>query len=160
MQNRSVMNVLISSCFILPTRYDGKCQNKPEVVEIIEYLTNNGVNLIPICPEQLGGLSTPRIPAEIIGNKVVDRSGVDVTSKFELGAKLTLETIKQLDIEFAILKEGSPSCGSLQIYDGSHQAIKISGQGITSRLLQENGITVYSEHQLQQIKEEIWKSRI
>lgn len=154
------MNVLISSCFMLPTRYDGKSQNKPEVSEIIEYLTINGVNLIPACPEQLGGLSTPRSPAEIIGTKVVDRMGVDVTSEFELGAKLTLDTIKQLNIEFAILKDGSPSCGSKQVYDGLHQGTKISGHGITTRLLQENGITVYSENDLQQIKEKIWKSRI
>lgn len=160
MPNRRSMNVVVSSCFILPTRYDGKSQDKPQMQKIISYLLDNDINIIPLCPEQLGGLTTPRTPAEISGGRVINRLAIDVTDQFETGANLTLQAIKQLNVEFAILKDGSPSCGSNEIYDGSHQGRKIAGQGITAKLLKENGITVYSEHDLQLIKENIWKSRI
>lgn len=154
------MNVLISSCFMLSTRYDGKSQNKPKMQEIIDFLLVNNVNIIPVCPEQLGGLTTPRPPAEIIANRVVDINGTDVTYQFERGANLTLETIQKLNIQVAILKQGSPSCGSKIIYDGSHSGKKIAGQGVTTKLLLENGVAVYSEDDLQLIKDKVWKSRI
>lgn len=154
------MNVLISSCFMLPTRYDGAAQNKPEMVAIIDLLKCNQVNIIPVCPEQLGGLPTPRTPAEISGDQVVTKDGILVTEQFERGAKLTLEMVLALGIDFAILKQGSPSCGSQQIYDGTHSGVKIPGQGITASLLIANGIKVYSENDIELIKERIWKSRI
>lgn len=130
---------------MLPTRYDGKAQNKQEIIDIIELLKANDINIIPVCPEQLGGLSTPRTPAEIIGSKVIDKEGKDVTCAFKKGAQLTLELVLMLDVDFAILKQGSPSCGSKLIYDGSHSGTKIQGRGITTELLESNGISVYSE---------------
>lgn len=149
------MSVLVSSCFILPTRYDGRAQSKQEIIDIIELLKANSVNIIPVCPEQLGGLTTPRTPAEIRGHRVIDKQGRDVTLEFLKGAKHTLELVESLEVDFAILKEGSPSCGSKTIYDGTHSGKKIQGRGITTELLEQNGISVYSENDISLIRDRI-----
>ncbi len=154
------MNVLISSCFILPTRYDGKAQDKPEMRKIIDLLHSYKINIIPVCPEQLGGLSTPRLPAEITGGRVIAKDGSDVTINFQQGANLTCKIAEESDIGFAVLKEGSPSCGSRYIYDGTHSGEKISGHGITTLKLLENQIPVFSEHQIIEIEEFICKQKI
>lgn len=159
-QLRSDMNVLVSSCFILPTRYDGSSQNKPETQAIIELLQEHSITIIPVCPEQLGGLSTPRLPAEICGDEVIDIAGNNLSAQFKLGAQSTLAISRLQNIDFAILKQGSPSCGSKYIYDGSHSNTKISGQGITTKYLQQNEIDVYSEHDIDLIKDRIWKLKI
>ncbi len=153
------MNVLISSCFLIPTRYDGGTQNKPHIREMIDVLKDNNINLIPACPEQLGGLPTPRVPAEIVGSKVFDANGCDVTENFELGAQNTVSLARELDIDFAILKEGSPSCGSNQIYDGTHSQVKILGKGLTVQMLEKNSIRVFSEHDIESIKGYICKQK-
>lgn len=140
---------------MLPTRYDGRAQNKQEIVAIIELLKANDINIIPVCPEQLGGLSTPRTPAEIKGNQVIDKDGKDVTQAFKKGAKLTQDLVLMLDVDFAILKQSSPSCGSKFIYDGNHSGTKIQGRGITTDLLERNGISVYSEDDMSLIKDRI-----
>ena len=98
--------------------------------------------VVPVCPEQLGGLSTPRLPAEIIDEKVIRSDGKDVTLSFEKGAHETLRIAKLVRAKKAYLKECSPSCGVKCIYDGTFSGKKIEGSGITARLLRENGIEV------------------
>lgn len=154
------MNVLVSSCFLLPTRYDGKAQDKPQMLEIINLLQDFGLTIIPICPEQLGGLPTPREPAEIIGDKVVTKTKEDVTSNFQLGANSSLQIAKVTAVKFAILKENSPSCGSTKIYDGNHNHTLIKGRGLTTKLLEKNGIKVFSENDIKEIKDYICKLKI
>ncbi|ABW19375.1 DUF523 domain-containing protein [Alkaliphilus oremlandii] len=145
--------VLISGCLIgVNCKYNGKHNLREEILTHF-----NGENLAPICPEQLGGLTTPRLPAEIQGGdgkdvlhgraKVVRSDGVDVTEEFIKGANETLKIAKSLGITKAILKAKSPSCGAGKIYDGSFSDIIIDGDGVTTALLKENGIEVYSDEE-------------
>jgi uncharacterized protein YbbK (DUF523 family) len=123
-------------------------------VEEIQKLIREG-KAIPVCPEQLGGLSTPRNPAEIVGGdgedvldgkaRVMDRTGKDVTEAFIRGAYEALHLAKAVGAKEAILKEKSPSCGSCVIYDGTFQGKKKAGMGVTAALFQRHGIRVYSE---------------
>lgn len=136
------MNILISACLLgLRCRYDGKDKN---FLEGIDKLMKNHI-LIPICPEQMGGLSTPRDPAERVGNKVITRAGKDVTEEYVKGAEESLKLARLYDCKVAILKEKSPSCGSGKIYDGSFSKTLIDGNGVTAELLIENGIKVIGE---------------
>jgi len=114
--------------------------------------------LIPVCPEQLGGLPTPRAPQEIQGgtgedvlNKkctVLNKNGEDVTGAFIIGAEETLKIAKQLKVKEFIAKRGSPSCGCGQIYDGSFSGRLINGDGVTTALLRRNGIRITPEEDL------------
>jgi uncharacterized protein YbbK (DUF523 family) len=142
------MNILISACLLgVNCKYNGH-NNKVE--SLIEQM--NTISFIPVCPEQLGGLTTPRLPAEITGEaKVVNKEGIDVTQQFELGAIETLRLAKMYNCEYAILKERSPSCGSNQIYDGSFQGKVKQGEGRTASLLKQNGIKVYSGENLKEL---------
>ncbi len=153
------MKILISSCFMLPTRYDGNAQDTDQIKSLIHWLVENNHDLIPICPEQLGGLTTPREPAEIVGSKVMTKSGLDVTSQFIKGANLALDTYNILDCDFAILKSNSPSCGNKKIYDGTHTGNLITGMGVTSKKLDSNRIKVFSELEIEEIKDYIWKQK-
>ena len=107
---------------------------------------------IPICPEQLGGLPTPRIPSEIKIidgiRHVVNAEGNDVTEKFERGAQEILDLAKKLDIKKAILKSKSPSCGYGEIYDGTFQGNVVPGNGVLADLLIKNGIEVISSKEI------------
>lgn len=132
---------ICSACLLgIPCRYDGK--SKPD--EKILALAKREM-LIPVCPEQLGGMATPRVSAERCGNRVVTNEGEDVTEKFVCGAQEVLKIAKLYDIKSAILKQRSPSCGCGQIYDGSFTKRIMVGDGITTQLLKENGIEVLSE---------------
>lgn len=97
---------------------------------------------IMVCPEVDGGLPTPRVPAEIINGKVVSRDLIDVTKEYNIGANIALKIALDNKIELAILQARSPSCGSRQIYDGTFSRTLIDGEGVTTKLLRENGITV------------------
>ena len=124
-------------------KYSGGNNDCPEVKA---YLQDKTYRLI--CPEQLGGLSIPRPPAEIQGNRVVNAEGKDVTAAFEAGAEAVLALCQELNPEEIILKESSPSCGSHFIYDGTFQGKKIPGQGFTARLLAEHGYRLKSEKEI------------
>lgn len=102
--------------------------------------------VILVCPEVMGGLGIPRMPSELIGSRVINKAGEDVSDAFALGAKQVLTIAKGFGISRAILKENSPSCGSTMIYDGSFTGKKIIGQGICAKLLSDHGIDVVSEH--------------
>lgn len=135
----------VSACLLgVRCKYDGTSNYAEEAVrQLAERFT-----LIPVCPEQLGGLTTPRAPAEILNGRVITKDGLDVTESFQRGAEETLEIFKLLKLEAAILKEGSPSCGSGLIYDGMFAGVKIPGMGLTVRLLRDQGIGVISEKAL------------
>lgn len=104
--------------------------------------------LIPICPEQLGGLSTPREPAEQKGKKIFTKSGKNVTKNFIRGAEQVLKLVKLFGIKEAILKQRSPSCGCGEIYDGTFTKTIIKGDGITIALLKKHKIKVITEENL------------
>ena len=138
--------ILVSACLYgFCCRYDGKSNILKD--KAFMALKNAGL-LIPVCAEELGGLSTPRIPSEIVGNKVISKEGKDVTAEFEKGAQRVLEIAKKNNVRVAILKEGSPSCGSKRINDGTFTGTKISGEGVLARLLIENGIPVFNENEV------------
>lgn len=136
---------IISACLVgVDCKYNGG-NNKEN--KIIDYLRDK--NYVPICPEQLGGLRTPRNPVEIIGGKFLDVNGTDYTENFLKGAEESLKIIKLMNpIDGVILKEGSPSCGVNKIYDGTFSNQKIDGIGCTAKLLKENNYEVISEKEL------------
>ena len=141
------MNILISGCLLgLSCRYDG--QTKGLDRELIEKLQAKH-NLIPACPEQLGGLPTPRNPSERIGDKIMMDSGADVTQQYKLGAQQALYLAKLFGCQAAILKERSPSCGSGSIYDGSFSGTLTVGDGVTAELFKSEGIPVYGESEVE-----------
>lgn len=143
--------ILISSCLVGEyVRYDGGTQGKSPLIKMIE----EG-KAIHACPEVLGGLSTPRDPAEIIGGdgfdvlagraKVITTHGKEVTDAFIQGAHQTLKILQDHHIDTVILKANSPSCGNAFIYDGTFTGTKKQGVGVTSALLMQRGIKVLSE---------------
>ncbi len=136
--------ILCSACLLgVRCRYDRKSKENEKVMALAKTET-----LIPVCPEQLGGLQIPREPSEQKGKKVVTKSGKDVTENFKAGARETLRIAKLLNIKEAILKQKSPSCGCGKIYDGTFSGTLINGDGVTTELLRKNGIKVVSEEDL------------
>lgn len=106
------------------------------------------ITFIPVCPEILGGLPTPRLPAERRGDRVVRRDGTDVTAEYSRGAAETLQLARLYHCTAAVLKERSPSCGRGKIHDGSFGGILTDGNGVTAQLLLDSGIAVYGESEL------------
>ena len=142
------MNILISGCLLgLKCRYDAKEKKLPEIEKLIE-----SYNLIPICPEQLGGLPTPRIPAERVKDRIITQVGVDVTKEYQIGAEEALKIAKLYNCKKAILKEKSPSCGCGKSYDGTFSRNLIVGNGVTADLLLKNGIEVFGESEIDKLK--------
>lgn len=139
--------IIISACLLgCPCRYDGK---KNEILlEIQKIIDDPLIELIPVCPEQLGGLPTPRIASEINKDKVINQEGVDVTKEFYKGAEETLKIAKTNKCKKAILKSKSPSCGYGKVYDGSFTRTLIDGNGITTRLLLKNNIKIFTEKEI------------
>lgn len=154
--------VLVSVCLIgRPVRCDGTHKRSASAV-LHRWLSEGRV--VPVCPEVAGGLPIPRPPAEITGGmggaavlaafaKVVDPGLRDLSDKFISGARHALEQAKANGIRIAVLKEGSPSCGSSFIYDGQFNATRVHGQGVTASLLTSAGIRVFSEEQFEEASE-------
>ena len=141
--------LIISSCLLgAHCRYDGGTNALDE--SILEQLNEKFI-LIPVCPEQMGGLSTPRLPAEIRGEKVIRKDGKDVSSEFELGARDALAFAKRYKAKYALLKANSPSCGNEKVYDGGFSGNLIIGQGITVKLFEKFKIKVYNENQIENL---------
>lgn len=145
---------LVSACLAgCRCRYDQQPRTHAAVVTLLA----KG-EAVPVCPEQLGGLPTPRTPCEIVGGsgedvldgraRVVDSEGCDRTAAFIAGAEETLRLAHLIGVTEAILKENSPSCGTHLIYDGTFTGIRRAGQGVTAALLRRNGIRVDSEESL------------
>lgn len=139
-------NILVSACLLgEKCKYSGESNYSREVVE---FLKRTGADIVPVCPEVLGGLPTPRIPAEIRNGRVVTEDGRDVTEEYEKGAGKTRSLAKEKDCRRAVLKERSPSCGCGLIYDGTFTKTLVPGDGMTVRVLKEDGICVYGESSL------------
>lgn len=136
--------LLISMCLLgEPCRYDGK--SVPLDGTIIEKLKEK-YTLVTVCPEQEGGLPTPRIPAERQGENVVRRDGVDVTAEYRKGAEVALSLCRRFGISIALMKAKSPSCGAGRIYDGTFSGTLTDGDGVTVSLLSGNGIKIFTEN--------------
>jgi len=133
--------ILVSACLAgIPCRWDAEKKPNKLVIELVK-----AGQAIPVCPEQLGGLTTPRDPSEIQAGKVLTKNGQDVSRQFERGAYIVLDIAKEYGCVEAILKSKSPSCGSGEIYDGSFSGRTINGDGVTAHLLKRNGISVKTE---------------
>lgn len=150
--------IIVSSCLAgVKCRYDG---NDNLVAEIKELVLSG--KAIALCPEELGGLSTPRTPCEIVKEnnqlKVMTKDRVDCTAQFLLGAEKVAEIAKILNCKQAILKANSPSCGFGMIYDGSFTRKKIKGKGLTAELLSKQGIEIKNETNMNWNEVEIVKS--
>lgn len=138
--------ILISACLLgVDCKYDGGNNRLPE--ETIEKLTEK-YELIPVCPECYGGLTTPRTPSERLGDKVVSKTGTDVTEPFHKGAAAALYLARLFGVKTAILKANSPSCGSGTIYDGTFTGTLVHGDGVTAELLKAQGIKIIDENAL------------
>lgn len=130
--------ILISSCLLgLQTRYDGRANTISFFRKFVK-----DMNIIPICPEQLGGLKTPRIPCEIKGDKVISKDGEDFTSEFVKGAYESLKLANLLNCRIAILKAKSPSCGYQLRYSGKFNGRLVKENGLTAEILDINGIQI------------------
>ena len=135
--------LLVSACLLgSPVRYDGR--DKKLASELFERWAAEG-RLVAVCPELAGGLPVPRAPAEIQSDgRVVDVTGTDVSAEFREGAQRALALAQAEGCRFALLTDGSPSCGSSFIYDGSFTGTRVSGMGVTAALLEANGIRVFA----------------
>ncbi|OXI94330.1 hypothetical protein CFB41_29930 [Burkholderia sp. AU33803] len=156
-QPQAMPKILVSLCVIgHPVRYNGSARTAAH--EALERWQREG-RLVPVCPELAGGFSVPRPPAEIANGesgqrvlagaaRIVDVNGTDVTAPFVSGAHTALALARAHDCRFAILADGSPSCGSTFIYDGSFENRRHAGAGVTAALLREHGIEVFADTEI------------
>ena len=139
--------LLVSSCLLgTPCRYDGRSKADARVRALA-----GRYELISVCPEQLGGLPTPRVPSERSGERVITADGRDATAEYRRGAEAALALCLQHGCAAAVLKEKSPSCGVGEIYDGTFSRRLIALSGVTAELLKAHGIAVYSENDLEKL---------
>lgn len=136
--------VLVSACLLgLRCRFDAG--SKP-VAGLVEHL--RGAPFVPVCPEQLGGLPTPRPRHERIGDRIVSEHGVDATDAFERGAREALRLLELSGATRAVLKARSPSCGRDRIYDGTFSGKLVDGHGVFAEMLLDRGVEVLTEEEL------------
>ena len=139
--------ILVSACLLgCACRFDGRANYHEAINEL-----RKKYHVIIVCPEVDGGLPIPRIPSEIMGDKVINQEGEDKTANFRKGAEIALAQAQKYGAKISILKAKSPSCGSGQIYDGTFSKTLIEGDGYTTRLLKKHGITVYNETNFEQL---------
>lgn len=152
--------ILVSACLMgHAVRYDGA--SKPLAHPAIDRWREEG-RLVTICPEMSAGMTVPRPPAEIAGRqggsdvlsgkaRVVEKTGGEVTDEFVRAAENALALALETGCRFALLIDGSPSCGSSYIYDGSFSGARHPGMGVTAALLRQNGIEVYSDSEIDRL---------
>ena len=139
--------ILVSACFLHEGyKYNGGANINEKIKGLVERY-----EFVLICPEVFGGLSTPRLPSEIVNDKVLNSIGEDVTKAFVNGAKKAWELALENGCKKAILKAKSPSCGKGLIYDGSFSHTIIKGDGVAAKLLMENGIIIYTENEIENL---------
>ena len=130
------MTILVSACLLGENcKYNGGNNRSERVLRYVQ-----GHEVIPVCPEMLGGLPCPRKPVEWVGDRVLTRDGDDCTEAFRLGVQRALETIEGKQVDLAILQSRSPTCGVKQIYDGTFSGVRIDGMGALARALKERCI--------------------
>ncbi len=143
------MKILVSACLLGENcKYSGGNNKNDKVIAL-----GKKHKLIPICPECFAQLPIPRPPAEIVGDKVFNKLGEDITEHFKDGAEKALYVAEEAGCQTAVLKERSPSCGFGEIYDGSFTGKTIRGNGITAQLLYDNGITIFGESSVDKIED-------
>lgn len=139
--------ILVSACLLgVACRYDGDSRPNDAVWALSERY-----RLIPVCPETMGGLPIPREPSEIAGDRVLSRSGKDVTAEYRLGAARALSLARKFGCRAALLKEKSPSCGTGTVHNGNFDGGLVKGYGIAAALLKENGVAVFGESQIENL---------
>ena len=138
------MKIIVSACLLGENcKYNGgnnRCQ------KVIDFVKDHEV--IQVCPEQMGGLSTPRLPAEIYNEKVMNTEGVSVDTEFRKGAKAALKITLEEGATLAVLQPRSPSCGCKQVYDGTFSKTLIPGKGVFAQLLADHGIKLMEPEDL------------
>ena len=138
------MKILVSACLIGENcKYDGGNNRNEKVLEFLK-----GHEVIPVCPEQLGGLPTPRPCSEIVNDIVTNTKGDSVDYEFKLGADIALNTAQTEQIDLAILQSRSPSCGVKQIYSGNFDGALVEGSGVFAAMLKEHGFSVLDAEEL------------
>lgn len=136
--------LVVSACLLgRQCRYDGSSVPFPQAAMLEERYI-----LIPVCPEVLGGLQTPRSPSELVEGRVISREGDDCTEAFLQGAQRALEIAENSGCKRALLMDRSPSCGYGAVYDGSFRGILIPGKGIFASLLESKGFIINSSSHL------------
>ena len=130
------MVILVSACLLGDNcKYNGGNNRNARVLRYVQ-----GHEVIPVCPEVLGGLPCPRKPVEWVGERVLTRDGDDCTENFRIGVQRALEVIADQQVDLAILQSRSPTCGVKQIYDGTFSGVRIDGQGVLAKALAARGI--------------------
>ena len=143
------MTVFVSACLLGENcKYNG---GNNAVEGLADALTAQGIDILGFCPECAGGLPTPRVPAERLGDRVVNKNGEDVTEAFWAGARAAVEAAKAQGCTCAVLKKNSPSCGCGTVYDGSFTGTLTQGNGVTAQLMTEAGVAVYNEETWREI---------
>ncbi len=151
--------ILVSACLMgFKVRYNGS--DKPALLNALEQLRVQN-RLVIHCPELAAGLPVPRLPAEISGGKgedvlsgtavILESDGNDVTEIYLLAAWLALKAARDAGCRFALLTDGSPTCGSQHIYNGKFSGQQTPGSGVAAALLRRHGIEVFSDHQIPQL---------
>jgi uncharacterized protein YbbK (DUF523 family) len=142
-----MLRVLVSACLLGENvRYNGAAASVSSA--ILERWIDEG-RVVRFCPEVAGGLGVPRPAAELAGGRAVTNAGADVTASFAAGARLALEAALAAGAAVAVLKDGSPSCGTTYVYDGTFSGTRAAGRGMTADLFARNGIRVFSERQIE-----------
>ena len=132
---------VVSACLAgIPCRYDGRSNLRPEIAALV-----NAGEAVPVCPEVLGGLPTPRTPSEQKDGRVVSARGEDVTQAFASGAESALYIAEEYGCSAAVLKARSPSCGCGRIYDGTFTHTLVDGDGLLAALLRKKGFQLFTE---------------
>lgn len=140
-------NILVSACLLgVSCRYDGLAKPNDKVIAL-----KSEYNLIPVCPEIMGGLPTPRPSAEIHCGNVINKAGENVTAAFKKGAEETLRLAELFGCRKAVLKENSPSCGFGCVYDGTFTRTLKDGNGVTAERLNNNGIEIFGESDIDRL---------
>ena len=138
---------LISACLLgRNCKYNGGNNYTPLVEEL-----KARYELIPVCPEAFGGLKIPHEPSERVGDRVLSKSGEDVTAAFVRGAEKTAEIARRNGVRLAVLKERSPSCGCGAVYDGTFTGTVVPGDGVAAARLKEQGVAIYGESRIKEL---------
>lgn len=153
----TLVKVLVSACLLgRPVRYNGSAKTLEDA--LLDRWVSEG-RVVSVCPEVMAGLPTPRPPAEIANGesgaavierdgRIVEADGNDVTDAYLAGARIALEHAVRHDCRYALLTDGSPSCGGSFIYDGTFKSRRIDGEGVTAALLRQHGITVFTQTEI------------